>query len=113
MATSSGGGCRRVLERRQQLGTHHLSHGDRAAHVADGVLDNVDRGFLAVIDLLAVEVDLEATLSNGCQRDADFPITPGTNLGCQTGSLPEVPSRNAVLDLQLGFAFSHMHDLLN
>jgi hypothetical protein len=105
---ASSGGCRRILERRQQLGAHHLSHRDRAAHVADWVLDNVVRGFLAVVDLLAVEVDLEATLSNGRQRDADFPITPGTDLGCQTGSLPEVPSRNAVLDLQLDFAFSHV-----
>jgi hypothetical protein len=44
--------------------------------------------------------------------NADFAIASRDNLGCQTGSLPEVASRNAVLDLELGFAFSHVVDLL-
>jgi hypothetical protein len=62
--------------------------------------------------LLAVQIDLESTLSDGGEGDANFAVASGTDLGCQTGSLPEIPSRNAVLDLQLGLAFGHTVDLL-
>jgi hypothetical protein len=50
-------------------------------------------------------------LPDGGQRDAHLAVASGANLGCQTGSLPEVPSRDAVLDLQLHLAFGHMSEL--
>jgi len=100
--------CRSVLQRRHELGAYHLGDRGRSADVGDGILHDVVRRLLAVVDLLPVQIDLEAALTDGCELNADFAITPGDDLGCQTGSLPEVASRNAVLDLELGFAFSHV-----
>src|SRR5205823_7506986 len=73
---------------------------------------HVGRWLLTVLQLLTVQIDLEASLSDGCQSDANFAVASGAILGCQTGSLPEVPSRNAVLYLELSLAFSHVSDLL-
>jgi hypothetical protein len=112
---SAGGGALRgcqCIERSEQLGADHLGDRHRAADIADRILDGIDGRFLAVVQLFAVQVDLESTLADGRQRNADFAVTSGTNLGCQTDSLPEVPSRNAVLDLQMNLAFSHACDLL-
>ena len=65
------------------------------------------RQFLAAIDLLAINVDFEPAFPNGGQSDGDVPVVPGHDLGCHTGSLPEVASRDAVLDLQTCFCFGH------
>jgi len=101
-------GCRgRRPERGQQLRSHELSDRDRAAHIADRVLHVAGR-LLAIVELLAVQIDLEPTLSNRRQGDANFAVTPGANLSCQTGSLPEVSSSDAVQDLQLYLAFGHV-----
>src|SRR5581483_1306314 len=99
---SAGGGRRRgrrLIQRGHKFGAHHLGNGGRAAHVADRVLDDIVRWFLAVVDLLTIQVDLKPPLPNGCQRDADLTVASSANLSCHTGSLPEVPSRNAVLNL--------------
>jgi hypothetical protein len=96
---------------RQQLCANELGDRHRAAHIPDRIL-HVAWRLLAVVELLAIQIDFEATLSNRRQRDADFAVTSGANLSCETGSLPEVPSRNAVLDLQLNLAFGHFVDLL-
>ena len=99
---------RSILECGHQLGAHHFRDRGRSTDIADRILHRVVRWLLAVVELLTVQIDLKAALTDGSELDADFAITPGDNLGCQTGSLPEVPSRNAVLDLELGFAFSHV-----
>jgi len=102
------GWCGRTgfLERGQQLGTHQLGHGYAAAHVANRVL-YVGGRFLAVVDELTVEIDLEAALAYGADRDTNFAVPTSDDLGCQTGSLPEVASRNAILNLYLNLAFGH------
>ena len=96
-----------LLQLGEQLGADHLGNRHPTAHVADGVLDDIGRRLLAVVDLFAIKIDLEPTLPYGRKGDADFAILPSANLSCHTGSLPEIPSRNAVLDLQVNFTFSH------
>ena len=103
-------GC--VFQRGKEFGANHLRDRDTASNIADGVLHDVVRRLLAVVELITVQKDLEATLSNGREGDANFAVASGANLGCQTGSLPEIPSRNAVLDLQLSLTFGHVCRLL-
>ena len=97
-----------LLELAEQFGAHHFGDGDAIASVANSVLERIGRWFLAVVDELTVEINLEATLSRGREGHADLPIDTTCNLGCHTGSLEKIASRNAVLDLQLHFAFSHV-----
>src|SRR5204863_8411016 len=63
------------------------------------------RWALAVVELFPVQVDLEASLTDGCQRDRDFTISASDDLCCQTYSLVPVASSDAVDDLESGFAF--------
>ena len=109
MASARWGGCWRacLVQRCQELGTHHLGNGSRTSDIANRVLYDIVRRFLAVVDLLTVQVDLEPTLSYRCQLETDFSVTSGNDLSCHTDSLPEVPSRNAVLNLELCLAFGH------
>jgi len=90
----------------EELGADQLGDGNAVADVADGVLE-LRWELLAVVDLVAVEIDLETALADGRQGDAYLTITASDDLGCHTGSLPEIPSTDAVLDLELGFEFGH------
>ena len=108
MVTSAGrfrrGDC---FQRREQARADLFGDRHRPAYVPNRVLD-FGRRLLAVIDLLTVQIDLEATLADRCQRYANLAIAPRANLSCHTGSLPEVPSRDAVLNLQVNLTFGHL-----
>jgi hypothetical protein len=103
-----GGGefGRGLFQGGEELGADQLGDGDAVADVADGVVE-LGWELLAVVDLVAVEIDLEAALADGRQGDAYLTISASDDLGCHTGSLPEIPSTDAVLDLELGFEFGH------
>jgi len=64
--------------------------------------------FLAVVDFLAVQVDLKAAVADGGEDDGGFLDTSVANLCCETRSFPEVPSGYAVLDFQPDSAFCHV-----
>ena len=67
--------------------------------------EEVSLAFLAVIYLLAVNVDLEPALTLGRQDDIGLGNPAVAQLGRHTGSLPEIASGHAVLDLQVNLAF--------
>ena len=94
-----GGGFGRCLfQGGEELGANQLGNRDAVADVADAVLQ-LGWELLAVVDLVAVEINLETALADGRQGDAYLTITASDDLGCHTGSLPEIPSTDAVLDL--------------
>ncbi len=103
------GGCWRAccFQRCQELGSNHLGNGSGTSDIANRVLYDIVRRFLTVVDLLTIQVDLEPALTDRCQLETNFSVTSGDDLSCHTGSLPEVPSRNAVLNLELSLAFGH------
>jgi len=80
-----------------QLAANLVGQVNDSAHVGNGLVDF--RRTLAVVDLFAVQVDLEAALSGGCQRYRDFTVATSNHLRCQAYSLVPVPSSNAVDDL--------------
>ena len=80
------------------------------AYVDDGLLERWRA--LAVVQLFAVQVHLEASRRGGCQRNRDLTVPSSDNLGGQGDRLVPVPSSDAVNDLQLGFAFHGEHSLL-
>jgi len=109
MTSACGGRLLRVdlLELGEQLGANPFGDRHAVAGVANSVFEDLGVRFLAVLDHFAVEIDLEATLARGRERHANLTVNPTGDLGCHTGSLEQIASRNAVLDLQLYFAFSH------
>src|SRR5207302_7851406 len=96
-----------LLELAEQFGAHHFGDGDAIASVTNSVLERLGVRLLAVVDEVTVEINLEAALTRWCECHTHLPIDATCYLGCHTGGLEEVASRNAVLDLQLHFAFSH------
>lgn len=57
-----------------------------------------------VVHLFAVEIDLKPPAPHRSELDVRLLDPAIAQFSCQTGSLPEVPSGNAVLDLQGRFA---------
>ena len=97
------------LDRGEQLGPDQLGDRHAVADVADRILQDVAlRNLLAVVDQLAVKVDLEGPATRRRQGDANLAVLTGNYLACQTGSLIPVASRNAVAYLQLNLAFGHV-----
>ena len=90
----------------EELSARNLSyvHDDRP-HVGPGF--RALRWALAVIDFLAIDINLEPAFPNRCQGDRDLPVVPRYDLSCHTGSLPEISSGNAIRDLESGAAFRH------
>jgi hypothetical protein len=73
------------------------------AHIGDRLVDL--RWALAVVELLAVQIDLEPSLTDGRERYRDFPIPTSDDLRGQAYSLVPVASSDAVNDFELGLAF--------
>src|SRR5881296_998115 len=63
---------------------------------------------LAVIELLAVEVHFEPAAVGRGEGDRGFPIVDRGQLSRHTDGYGEVPSDDAVHDLDVNFAFGHM-----
>ena len=91
------------IDRRVQLAADFVCQMGDGAYIGDRLLDG--RWALAVVELFPVQVNLEASLTNGCQCDRDFTISASDDLCCQAYSLVPVASSDAVDDLELGFAF--------
>jgi hypothetical protein len=91
------------LQGGQQLGANLLGDVDDGIDVT-GCLVRLRR-LVPAVELLAVKIDLEPSATDGRQGDGDFAIATRNDLGCQTGSLPEVASGHTVGDLQVRASF--------
>jgi len=77
--------------------------------IYDGV--HVASGFVGLgrivpaVELLPIEEYLESTAADRSKGYGHFPIVSRDDLGRHTGSLPEVASGDAVLDLEMRASF--------
>src|SRR5262245_16790123 len=91
--------------------------GRRREDVLDGVPDLVDlleggqevhrAGLLPVVELLAVEVDLEPAAVGRGEGDRGLPVVDRRQLGRHTDGHGEIPSDDAVDDLDVHLPFGH------
>src|SRR5262245_11951959 len=62
---------------------------------------------LAIVELLTVQVDLEPATVRRSERDRGFPVVDRRELGRHTDGHGEIPSDDAVDDLDVALAFGH------
>src|SRR5689334_19220189 len=64
----------------QHPGADVLGHRHTVLDVAGSLLRGVGRRLLAIVDQVAVEIDLEAALGGRSERDADLAVAAGDGL---------------------------------
>src|SRR5688572_6333973 len=99
----------------RSVGRRHRLLGEDLANALADLVDLLQRGqevdsarLLAVVHLLAVQVDFEDAFAGGGQGHCGFAVVDRGELSRHTDGYGEVTSGNAVDDLDADFAFAHV-----
>src|SRR5262249_27307772 len=99
---SVGGGCRRRLTEYLANRLSYLVNLSERGEEVHGA------GLLAVVHLLAVEIHFESAAVRRRERDSSFAVVDRGELGRHTDGHGEIPSDDAVDDLDVTLALGHV-----